>query len=222
METSLQPKSSFGLALKILGLLIVLVAAFVVIQFYLDEAAEHDSLTPELAASKVIGTLLVFGSTIKEIPQLAKILQAGSVEGLARSSFYLDFLMQLHLSAYCLRHQVPFNVFGEALSLLVIDTLYILLYWRYEFTKSSEKLFVSIFFLLYAALLFEGSISIIGGEEFTWALILDATTFLNIFAKVPQLYANFVLKSTGMLSIVTLWISAIGRSGRVFTAVIER
>ena len=173
------------LTIKIVAFLIVAITCSLVIDHYISDAAKNDELTAVLVISKVLGTLMAFGGSLKEIPQLAKIFEAGSVKGLSRASLYIDLLMQMHLSAYCLRHKVPFNVYGESITLMGVNLVYAGFHWAYSEVSKPEKVFSTIFFSLYGFLLFEGSFTKIGNEELTWALILDTTTFLNIFAKVP-------------------------------------
>lgn len=49
----------------------------------------------KLTLSKGIGYAIIAGSFILKVPQIAKILKAGSVEGISRSLFYLETLTLL-------------------------------------------------------------------------------------------------------------------------------
>ena len=81
------------LTIKIVGFLIAAITCSLVIDHYISDAAKNDELTAVLVVSKVLGTLMAFGGSLKEIPQLAKIFEAGSVKGLSRASLYIDLLM---------------------------------------------------------------------------------------------------------------------------------
>lgn len=85
--------------------------------FYKHDFSNSECL--KLTFSKAIGYAIILGSSILKLPQIIKILNAGSVAGISKSLFYLEILTLLHASTYSMRYSVPFSVYGESLIILV-------------------------------------------------------------------------------------------------------
>jgi mannose-P-dolichol utilization defect protein 1 len=57
----------------------------------------------KITISKGLGYAIIAGSAILKVPQILKIVKAGSVEGISKSLFYLETLTLLHAATYSIR-----------------------------------------------------------------------------------------------------------------------
>ena len=153
-----------------------------------------DSECLKFTISKGIGFAIVAGSCILKVPQILKITNSGSVEGIAAISIYVETLNFINTAANSVRLGLAFSVYGEALFIEVQNVVIILLLWKYnKHINSAEKLIVSLAIIAYTYLLFEGSYL----TEEHWSLISSSSMGLTVLTRVPQIYTTFVAKSTG-------------------------
>jgi len=65
--------------------------------------------------------LMTFAFVIK-IPQILKIYQEKSTEGISELYFYIDFVNMLNVIAWFRHYQYPFNTYGDSV-LLILEQL---------------------------------------------------------------------------------------------------
>lgn len=112
----------------------------------------------KITISKGLGYAIIAGSAILKIPQILKIVKAGSVEGISKSLFYLETLTLLHAATYSIRQKIPFSVYGESLIILSQNVVIILLFWVYSSKISLlEKVVLFTLFSAYSFVLFQGN-----------------------------------------------------------------
>lgn len=73
----------------------------------------------QLAISKALGLGIVVFGTIMKVPQMLKILQAGSAQGISLGMYILETLAYTISLAYAYRKEMPFSTYGENASLTV-------------------------------------------------------------------------------------------------------
>lgn len=73
----------------------------------------------KLAISKGLGIGIIGASSIVKIPQLLKLLNSQSAEGLSFLSYLLESSSYLISLAYNVRHGFPFSTYGETALILV-------------------------------------------------------------------------------------------------------
>ena len=78
-----------------------------------------DPTCMQFFSSKLIGYLIITGSVIYKVPQIAKILNNQSVEGLSRLSHYVGVVTVLQMTGQSLHLNLPFSVYGENIMVFV-------------------------------------------------------------------------------------------------------
>lgn len=173
----------------------------------------------KLTISKGLGYAIILGSGILKVPQIVKILKAGSVEGISKSLFYLETLTLLHASTYSIRQGIAFSVYGESLIILAQNIIIILMFWVYSKTISAlEKAVLFVLFSAYTFVLFQGS-TYLGDAQ--WALVQQSNMLLMVGSRVPQILTNFSNKSTGQLAFFTFILNFLGGVARLATVLVE-
>ena len=78
-----------------------------------------DTSCIKFSLSKLVGLLIVIGSCFLKLPQIIKILEAGSSEGISASSYYFSSLILLNTASYSQHLALSMSVYGEAVSILI-------------------------------------------------------------------------------------------------------
>eukprot|EP00301_Raphidiophrys_heterophryoidea_P023981 c7646_g1_i1.p1 GENE.c7646_g1_i1~~c7646_g1_i1.p1 ORF type:complete len:311 (-),score=68.72 c7646_g1_i1:194-1084(-) len=167
--------------------------------------------------SKGLGYAIVVGSGILKLPQIQKILASGSVKGLSSTMFYTESLAQLLHVCYNVLLAYPFSVFGESVIILVQNFVIIGMIWK--LAKPSYSI------------LHMGSVVAIAAVSVGVCLfslpaqyrpfIVIASISIGSFGRLPQIYTNYVSKSTGQLSVITIFLTFAGSASRVFTSLAD-
>jgi mannose-P-dolichol utilization defect protein 1 len=105
---------------------------------FLTSSIEKLDITPELIKSpcfsllisKVLGVGLIIGGSIVKLPQILKIVGAGSAKGISLVSYLLETLALSFSLAYNFRSGNPFSTYGESeyYSMIAIS-LFVLMVW---------------------------------------------------------------------------------------------
>ncbi|KAI9255225.1 hypothetical protein BDA99DRAFT_442393 [Phascolomyces articulosus] len=166
------------------------------------------------AISKALGFGIVVGGSIVKIPQILTIMNAGSARGLSLASYLLETLACCITFAYNWRQGNPFSTYGETCFLTVqniIITLLILFYaQRYSETSLTLVGYIAILYGLTYLIPF-----------WVMSTLYAATIPISLASKVPQIYTNFINKSTGQLSVFAVVNYFAGTTARVFTTMTE-
>ena len=171
--------------------------------------------------SKGIGLAIVVGSGILKVPQIIKILQNSSVEGLAPISMYIETTIFMQTAGQGKYSGLSFTVYGESFIIFGQNCIIILLIWLYNKNIGMlEKLVIFAFLIGYAFLLFDPLGKAIIQDEH-WKLITSSSTFMNIMAKVPQILTIYSNKSTGALAFFTFFLNFAGSIARLGTVLVE-
>ena len=153
-------------------------------------------------------------TAFNKFPQIIKILNAQSAKGLLISMFYLDNLINLNKMLYYYHIGLQFNLYGEVIVLFIQNLIIIALIWKYNkeitlFSKIRDVLLVILyisFFLIYPSI-----------PEFMWKSLISSVSLINLASKMPQIISNFKEKSTGVLSLHMILMSAIRTFARLAT-----
>ena len=145
------------------------------------------------------------------------IVRSKSAEGLSLTGFETELVAYTLTFAYGLHFELPFTGYGEAVIMSVQDVLLLALIYKYSGTPLSH---VALFTGVYAGglgVLLSGKL----GDDVMQAL--SALSFVTImFARLPQIYANYAAKSTGQLSIFSYIVTVGGGCVRIFTSVTDK
>jgi len=124
------------------------------IKFQLFDFSDVDCI--KFTISKCIGMAIVVGSGILKIPQIVKILQNSSVEGLSQITLYIETTIFMQTAGLGKFSGLSFTVYGESLIIMVQNYIIILLIWSYNKSIGFvEKMFIFAFMIGYAFLLFD-------------------------------------------------------------------
>ena len=86
----------------------------------------------KITASKGIGIAIIAGSAVLKRPQIIKIFNAKSVEGISKYMFYTEILMLINSSGFSIQANIPFSVYGESVIILFQNFLIVLMFWVYS------------------------------------------------------------------------------------------
>ncbi|KAM0691607.1 hypothetical protein Q7P36_007806 [Cladosporium allicinum] len=78
-----------------------------------------DSACMKLAFSKVLGLAIVGASSVVKVPQIIKLINSGSAEGVSLIGYLLETASFMISLVYNVRNQFPFSSFGETAFILV-------------------------------------------------------------------------------------------------------
>eukprot|EP00352_Strombidinopsis_acuminata_P005593 CAMPEP_0176372076 /NCGR_PEP_ID=MMETSP0126-20121128/25143_1 /TAXON_ID=141414 ORGANISM="Strombidinopsis acuminatum, Strain SPMC142" /NCGR_SAMPLE_ID=MMETSP0126 /ASSEMBLY_ACC=CAM_ASM_000229 /LENGTH=270 /DNA_ID=CAMNT_0017731785 /DNA_START=23 /DNA_END=835 /DNA_ORIENTATION=+ len=170
------------------------------------------------SVSKLVGYAIITGAFMLKVPQIIKIVSAGSVEGIAVMSYYTEVFMYTNTASFSMHLGLSFSVFGENLVILVQNMIIILLIWNYNKTIGiAQKGAFVVLAGLYMTILFQDQLI----SEDAWKMIQSSSNVMILFARCPQIYANFSAKSTGQLAFLTFLLNAVGANVRLLTVLVE-
>jgi len=169
-----------------------------------------------LLMSRLLGSAIVLMSCIIKLPQIMAILRSKSAEGLSLASFETELIAYTLTFAYGLHFGLPFTGYGEAIIMSAQDVLLLALIYKHAKIPMSHVAMYTSFYCGGLAVLLSGKL----GDDIM--RVLSGASFVTIvFARLPQIYANFSAKNTGQLSIFSYIITVCGGSVRIFTSVTD-
>jgi len=172
-----------------------------------------------LLLSKFLGFAIILGSVGLKVPQIIKILNAKSAQGLALSSVLLELIGYLFTMAYSFRKGFPFSTYGETTFISIQNLVILVLIFWYGGGLSPQ------FFLLIGSYVSLVYLFIGNPGDLLPTTIVASLQSLNIpifiAARIPQIWANYSAKSTGQLAFATWLLNFVGASVRVFTTIQE-
>jgi mannose-P-dolichol utilization defect protein 1 len=154
-----------------------------------------DSVCLKLAISKALGIAIIGASSIVKIPQLLKLLNSQSAEGISFLSYLLETASYLVTLVYNVRNKFPFSTYGETALIAVQNVAIAVLVLQYTGKGPAAAVFVA---GLAAAgyALYNESIVDMGMLQYIQA----GAGLLGVASKIPQIAANFKQGGTGQLS----------------------
>ena len=184
-------------------------------------------LCVQLAASKAVGVAIIAASTVVKVPQMLKLVAAGSAEGVSFLSYLLETTAYLITLAYNFRSGFPFSTYGETACIVVQNILISVLVLHFTSSSSSSS---SRGVSLWPAAAFVAVVAAAAYALFTDAIVstsllrnfqLFVTIPLGLLSKIPQIVAVHKQKSTGQLSAFAVFNYLAGSLARVGTTLAE-
>lgn len=149
----------------------------------------------KLAVSKGLGIGIIGASSIVKIPQLLKLLNSQSAEGLSFLSYLLESGAYLISLSYNVRHGFPFSTYGETALILVQNIAIASLVLKYSGNSVGIAGWIGGLIAAGAALFNKDWV---GDERLS---LLQATAgVMGVAAKVPQILTIWSEGGTGQLS----------------------
>jgi mannose-P-dolichol utilization defect protein 1 len=170
----------------------------------------------KLGISKALGLGIVLAGSVVKVPQLLKLVNAGSGAGLSVVGYILETLGYIITLAYNVRLRFPFSTYGETAFISVQNILILLLVFHFA-GKDVPALGALGVAVAGAYALFDPKI-----VSYNHLQILQGLSIpLSLASKVPQIYTNYRNGSTGQLSAFTVFNYLAGSAARVFTTMTE-
>lgn len=149
----------------------------------------------KLAISKGLGIGIIAASSVVKVPQMIKLVQSRSAEGVSFLSYLLETSSYLISLAYNVRNGFPFSTFGETALILGQNVIISVLVLNYSGRAGAAALFVAAL-AASVATLFTGSIV----DMNTLSYLQAGAGVLGVASKVPQIAAIWQEGGTGQLS----------------------
>jgi mannose-P-dolichol utilization defect protein 1 len=150
------------------------------------------------------------------VPQIVKILNAKSTEGISIMSVLLDLMaITFHIS-YSFVKGFPFSAWGDGTFVGIQTAIIAALVFFYGHKSLLKSIIFVIFYAVITYVLMGGMTSI----EYLWTAQGFNVPILLI-GKLSQAVTNYKNNSTGQLSAVTCFMLLAGSSARIFTSIQE-
>lgn len=149
----------------------------------------------KLAISKGLGICIVGASAVVKVPQILKLLQSKSAEGVSFLSYLLETSAYLISLAYNVRNGFPFSTFGETAFIMGQNVVIAMLVLNYSGRPATAALFVAALAVSAAALFAD---NIVDMQALSY--LQAGAGVLGVASKVPQILAIWQEGGTGQLS----------------------
>jgi len=172
-----------------------------------------DEICLKLLLSKLLGIVIIFGALIIKVPQIYNIISLKSAKGLEINSTYFELFSLGIFIAYNVQKRYDFSTYGEAVFVFIQNLILVYLILYYHNKIDRFPIAFAVFLGLTGALGFVFPIWVI---EFVFTY---TNAPITIISRLPQIYKNFVHKSTGALSRETYFMQFVGALARIYTTV---
>ncbi|BBN03249.1 mannose-P-dolichol utilization defect 1 [Marchantia polymorpha subsp. ruderalis] len=180
----------------------------------LYEIPPKDCVLPLL--SKILGYCIVAASGIVKLPQILIIMKSRSIKGLSKTSFEMEVVGFTIALSYCIYKRIPFSAYGELVFLLLQGIFLLLLIYYHSTNLGPATLVKTALYCALAPTLLAGNVS-----ENVMETLYASQHAIFFLSRIPQIYDNFVNKSTGQLSFLTNFMVFGGCIVRLFTSIQE-
>ena len=157
----------------------------------------------KLAISKGLGIGIIAASSIVKVPQIIKLVNSKSAEGVSFLSYFLETASYLISLAYNYRQGFPFSTYGETSFILVQNVVIAVLVLNYTGKKSTAALFVAQLAATAAGLFSDQFVDM---EKLSY--LQAGAGALSVASKLPQIVAVWQEGGTGQLSAFAVSYSA--------------
>lgn len=175
-----------------------------------------DSTCTQLLLRKGLSIGIIGGSALVKLPQLFKILLSQSVAGLSLVGQVLELVAATIAFAYNWRAGNSFMVYGETVFVSLQNALLVLLIGFYGNKTMQLLLFTALYSILLSTLLIPNYVT-----SDQMALLQSATIPITALARLPQIIKIWSAKSSGQVSILSLFLVMVGSLARLYTSSAE-
>lgn len=164
---------------------------------------------------KLISYLIIAGSCIVKIPQIIKILNSKSTQGISSFSIYVEILSSCIYSFTNWRFNVPWLLWADSAFIGIQNAFILMLCIVYSQSRkkfrTNQVFYVTSISLLIAAL-YQDAIPI----KILKYLSISPLIFV-VLSRVPQIVKCYIESSTGQLSFISFFLLTGGSWSRVAT-----
>lgn len=170
-----------------------------------------------LILSKVLSLGVVAGALVGKMPQVHKIWQARSAEGVSVASIWTEATSNGIQLAYNVVRRTPLTTFGEVpIIFMQLILLGLVAAWA-EKKLQRPQVWLGAFLLVFATAAM--CLHLIPASVTTTAYAFNA--LIQVAVVLPQLLMNRRRRSTGQLSFVVVAMTLSGLTTRLFTTLVE-
>ncbi|KAM0551780.1 hypothetical protein ACHAPJ_008349 [Fusarium lateritium] len=170
----------------------------------------------KLAVSKGLGIGIIAASSIVKVPQIIKLLNSKSAEGVSFLSYLLETTSYLISLAYNFRNGFPFSTYGETALIVGQNIIISVLVLNYSGRASLAAVFVAALAGTVATLFAENIV-----DAQTLSYLQAGAGVLGVASKLPQILTIFKQGGTGQLSAFAVFNYLAGSLSRIFTTLQE-
>ena len=176
----------------------------------------------KVAISKAVGIAIIAASSIVKVPQLLKLLNSQSADGVNFTSYLLETTAYIITLAYNFRSGFPFSTFGETALIAIQNVAIAVLVLHFTATaKNTTSPYPAVFVAGVAAAGYALFTPSIVSMELLRNLQMFVTIPLGLMSKIPQILDVQRNKSTGQLSAFAVFNYLLGSLLRVGTTLAE-
>eukprot|EP00614_Pseudopedinella_elastica_P004727 CAMPEP_0172614180 /NCGR_PEP_ID=MMETSP1068-20121228/49250_1 /TAXON_ID=35684 /ORGANISM="Pseudopedinella elastica, Strain CCMP716" /LENGTH=277 /DNA_ID=CAMNT_0013418885 /DNA_START=128 /DNA_END=961 /DNA_ORIENTATION=+ len=176
-------------------------------------AAEEGSVKKKVAGA--LGYLVTAGACITKLPQVKRIVDSGSVDGISLTSQYFETVSLTSKLVYHKLHEYPLSTWLENVALLVQQAIIIVLIWKMA-VPAVSPVHVALAITAQSAYTM-GALKL--PEKF-WPLLLVAKTVVTILSGGAQIKLNYLSQSTGQLAWSPVLLRIFGNTARMVTTLV--
>jgi mannose-P-dolichol utilization defect protein 1 len=170
----------------------------------------------KFAISKGLGIGIIAASSIVKVPQILKLTQSKSADGVSFLSYLLETSAYLITLAYNFRNGFPFSTYGETALILGQNVIISVLVLNYSGRATAAAVLV--------AALAGSAATLFGDSVFdmqTMSYLQAGAGVLGVASKLPQIFAIWQQGGTGQLSAFAVFNYLAGSLSRIFTTLQE-
>lgn len=149
----------------------------------------------KFAVSKGLGIGIIAASSIVKVPQILKLVNSKSAEGVSFLSYLLETSAYLITLAYNIRNGFPFSTFGETALILGQNVIISVLVLNYSGRATMAAVLVAALAGSFAALFAENVL-----DMNALSYLQAGAGVLGVASKIPQILAILQEGGTGQLS----------------------
>ncbi|PSN63170.1 mannose-P-dolichol utilization defect 1 protein [Corynespora cassiicola Philippines] len=180
----------------------------------IDPLASPDCV--KLAISKGLGIGIIGASSIVKIPQLVKLLNAQSADGISFLAYLLESGSYLISLSYNVRNGFPFSTYGEQALILAQNVAIASLVLKYSGRQAGIAVWVA-GLLAAGTALFKAEL--VDLNMLAW--LQAGAGLMGVASKVPQIVTIWQQGGTGQLSAFAVINYLLGSLSRIFTTLQE-
>jgi len=164
----------------------------------------------------VLGSLVLLGSLAVKLPQIINIMITKDIIGLSPSAFYTEVPLSITTIVYNYLQKNPFISYGETCIISVQNAILVLLLWIYMKPSPSIQTIVTVILIFIAVACISFNLPL----ELQY-LLPFTTVPLMLYSRGVQIYSNYMIGTTGQLSLITIFLQFAGSLVRIFTTIQE-
>lgn len=156
------------------------------------------------------------GSLFRSVPQIVKVVQHNSTEGLSLMSYVVELCCYSVVIAYNLGQGYGFNTFGEVVACWIQDIILIALVFKDRRTAPWVVVLAAAAFTAGCGFLLSPACP----QQLLSMMQASNIAIMALGSRLPQILLNMRRGNAGMLSVTTCLLNVAGNAARIFTTIV--